>query len=571
MMRSSSLARREITRVLFVSVLAMSPLIFLGFKSVFGPRVAPAVATLPPTIARLALKNNNYLSSKATLSPDGRWIARMEIAPSELAATLSPQALSPTADEIVIRAARGGQEVFRTTIAGQFKDWIPDTNNFIAQDGFDISIFAPSTRKPGAPLPADPWVATPLAFPTDGDPAGQTIGSYGSITTLDRSPITLSSDGRYAVKSSWSRGDIYWSVADLTTGKIAPRVKAGRWLDYDPQVGGSSSDITVAIAPANSQGALPLVAVLQKGIRTTPIPTPSPTHTPAQRRFLKEEVEENIKMMNGVTNGAPQPSNYKFLRSLEDFERLRQLQTLKGRLFPLTPEQIRRSTHPQLSDSQAFQIECFDLNKGKRLWTRWVHCFPFTPQIQFSPDGAALIAWSTTRIVPSGSSDSFELDDTGIDFFDPRTGKRRAGFRLYEEDFSIPNHDQAFFHQETTQNGQIHSILTFRDSRQLREKVPSRRFPKQLVEESRRIPVLRFFDTTLAREVGHLDVETRRFDRNFSSDIKHFSTDDPGNFWLFGSGDYQLLSRSQLGREFISPLPMPTRAIALGFMRGEEA
>jgi hypothetical protein len=74
--------------------------------------------------------------------------------------------------------------------------------------------------------------------------------------------------------------------------------------------------------------------------------------------------------------------------------------------------------------------------------------------------------------------------------------------------------------------------------------------------QSSEIPVLRFFDTTTAREIGHLDVNLQRFPSNF--EVEPFSSDDSGQFWLLSRGDYVPFSRAQLGTEKAVPLPKPT-------------
>lgn len=572
--------RREIALIAAVSALALAPLLFLGLKSAFGPRAVTIVNAIPtpaPLLAALKSGSNGYFNSKAWLSPDGRWIARMEYA-SVPTAGATPAPRSQSIDELVIRSAVGGREVFRDSLSGRFVGWIPRSSSFIAQDGFDLSIFSPTPRKPGAPPPAALWSATVLSFPTDGDPVADQYGSPGLSKNLERSPINISPDGRYAVKSSWSKGDIYWRVADLSTGKIAAPIKAGRWLSYDPNVGGAANGISASIAPANSSraGALPLVAVLQEDIiaalaqatptpRPTPIPTATPTPSPAQTEFLtrsqayENETQVLVEKVLGIDGAPPEVSDEAEIARIEAEvkRRTRTIDAERERLFPApspTPAPPRKI--PKVEDAKPFRIECFDLNTGKKLWSQPVYAFPFQPQAQFSPDGASLVAWNTTRLINDRNRNpNPSLDDTGIDFFDPISGKKRAAFRLYEEDFSIPNPEQAIFTGQIAPNGSLRSFVAFPDSHMVRETVPDARSLGRTVRQFRKVPTLRFFDTTLAREAGHIDIDTTRLG---NIELKNFTASDAGDLWLFGRSDFTMAPRSQLGSEFASPLPKPT-------------
>lgn len=549
-----SQARREIALISIVSVLALAPLLFLGFKSVFGPRPAKSFRPLKPSIARLSRDTDGYLSSESVLSPDGRWIASMEVSASEVAAQRSPKSLSPNPNELVIRSASNGHEVFRALAVGQFVGWIPQSIGFVAQNGFDINVFSPATRKPGTPVPAEPWSATLVSLPQGSDSTYSTTGAGGATTlTLENSAIAFSPDFRFAVKASWNGGDVHWIVADLTTGKISAPIKAGRWLNYKPEER-ESRNISIRVAPANlASGAWPRVALVQttrpdsyyKLPHPTATPLPTPVLSPEQARFMKDEAR------NGPREAAALKDLDKKMRSSADIKEARRwMAEIDHRLYAYASKQrrlfpqglYRQTTFPKLEDAKPFQIECFDLKTRKKLWTVPVRNVSDEPKAEFSPDGAALVVWNTANIV-KGGDDYLSLKNTGIDFFATSTGKKRAHFRLFEETFWPANPHETLFYREATANGPVHSIFMTRDKRRTEKDI---------------IPVLRFFDTTTASEIGHLDMDVTRYDINFKHSLTDFSTDDNGLLWIFGGNGYEFLPRSRLGREFSTPLPQPT-------------
>ena len=201
-------ARREIALISIISALALAPILFLGLKSVFGPRPVAPSSSINPTIARLSRGTDGYLSSESVLSPDGRWIACMEVSASEIAAHRPPGSLTPTANELVIRSASNNREVFRAFAVGQFVGWIPQSIGFVTQNGFDINVFSPATRKPGTPVPTEPWSARLVSLPQGSDSTYSTTGAGGATTlTLENSAIAFSPDFRFAVKPAPTTAD----------------------------------------------------------------------------------------------------------------------------------------------------------------------------------------------------------------------------------------------------------------------------------------------------------------------------------------------------------------------------
>lgn len=551
----ASPARREIALILVISLLALAPLLFLGFKSVFGPRPTPTTAMVKPVLNAMTRGKGGSLTSNAFLSPDGRWIARMELSPSKIGVPDPPGAITAQANDLVIRSARSGQEAFRAFVAGGFVSWVPQSLNFVAQTGLDITLFSPATRKPGASPPLEPWVATPLSFPGNHHNGGFSSRSGSASVGFITGAVAFSPDGRFAVQAAWGNGEVEWQVADLTTGKIAAPVKIGRWLGFDPQGKGRSGHVSISVAPASlASRALPVVAFLQEVVNPQAVPTPRPTWTPAQHRFTERyqrEMEEDFRRMEKMMADPRGRRNFA-LTWRERFARRRILEAERSRLFPLSPQEQRRRNQPRLSDAKLFQVECFDIGKRQKIWSAPLRSRTFAPHHKFSPDGAALVVWNTTRLTGDKYNRRPYLKDSGIELFAAATGKHRARFRLYEKDFSSPELDQAVFYRQAMTTGSFHSILTLLDSRNIALKA------SRSGARTRTVPILRFFDTSTAREVGYLDIDAPRLDREFQNRIAHFSTDDNGFSWLFGEGDSVLFSRSQLGRESFAPLPHPT-------------
>lgn len=521
----------------------------------------------------MTLGPNSSLPTAATLSPDGRWIARMELTASELGVTVAPNALTPIADELVIRASVNGKEVFRALAAGQFVGWIPSSSAFISQNGNDISVFSPSVRKPGAPPPVEPWTATPLSFSEDTGGVSSSMGANGStVLELQTGAIAFSPDFRFAVKGSWAKGEVWWEVADLTTGKIAPPVKAGRWLDYNPRIGGFSSDIEFCVAPASlASGAKPVVALVQASVvrprvipTPTPIPTlaPTPTPSPAQTQFLKKaareeaEIQTLVESVLGVDGEEPTVSDESEIARIEVEvkRRNRVLATERKRLFPQKNLVTAPPTQsPVRTQGKPFQIECFDLNAGKRLWISSLKTEIFEPETAFSPDGSALVAWGTS--VTKNGQGYVRGDNSGFEIRAAKTGQLRARHHLLNEDFGIPNAGNIAFYSDlgTMGTATALSILVVKDS----STVPAQS-PDKKNNWPQRATVLRFFDAAKAREIGHSVVDSKWESNAFISRIDNVTCNQTGDLWLFGGGDYALATRGELGQEFLKPMPTPT-------------
>ena len=152
--------RREFAFVGGITLLALVPVFFLWRKSVVGQtHQLPGLTAsgLTPVVARMTPGK----TSQAIISPDGRWLARMEV-PAQ--GTPSPPNTSVRADELVIRSTHNGQEIFRATAVGWFVGWIPGSVAFVAIQGDSINVFAPTVRTPNGTSPKQPWTQKTISF-----------------------------------------------------------------------------------------------------------------------------------------------------------------------------------------------------------------------------------------------------------------------------------------------------------------------------------------------------------------------------------------------------------------------
>ena len=584
----SSKSRRDLLFVTGATLLALVPLGYLWRKSTLSPRVqfaaAPTKPTLKPFLPRLATGENSSISSDATLSPDGRFIARMEPPISEIWVEGATPKSPALADELVIRSSTSGKELFREKPLGSFVGWLATPGVFAIENGDDLEIFSPATRKPGAPRPIQFWTSKTISFSEDEGGISESWSVGGPRTeaslTLQAGVIRISPDGRFAVKASWGGGDIWWQVADLRTGTMAPLVKAGRYLPYDPKVGGFKEGLTISIAPVSlARGALPLVCVSQttdfvSRTAPTPVPTPTPrpiptpTSSPAQAEFSvraareEAEIQALVESVLGVDGADPVVTDEAEVARVEAAvkKRNRALEAERERMFPALKQARLNAQKPPaphvatLADGKRFQIECFDLNRARRVWTTSVYGDIFAPQSQFSPDGSAFVVWGTAVIEKEGRGAS--LADSGLQFLDPQTGRLRGAAQLWDEDFELLSDDNINFHGGAGINssGVPTSILVIKDSLE----TGGQKTADGTLTPWREVPALRFFDMSVARETGHLKLDSKIFDPNFLNEIETVAPDGSGQVWLLGRRDYWLLSRAQLGREFASPLPKPT-------------
>ena len=567
--------RRELIFVTLVSALALVPLGLIWRKSLVSrpPVVQSKVADWTPVITGDATGGT---TDSAALSPNVKFIARMELSPSEVGITPAPNALSTIADELVIRSAGNGKELFRSATSGQFVSWIAGTSAFIALSGNDVTLFTPATRAPGAAAPTQPWSETPISFGDGGGGISQESGANGStIQFLQGGMVAFSPGGRYAVKAAWSRqgDDIIWQAADLMKSKISPIIKAGH--DFgETDSNKVPANFRICVAPATlATGAWPLVVLVQSNkpnaaATPTPLPTtrpaPTPTFTPQQNAFVDKEAREiaeiqvlvdSVLGVDGADAAVTDEAEVAHIEA-EVKRRNQQLRKERALLFP-RPRPMPTSTTESESRTQGqpFGIECFDLSQHSRLWSAQVEMKSdsFAPESAFSPDGRALVVWGLAQI--NGTGKSAYTNDTGLEIRDPLSGAVRARPRLmgFGKYFNMPNQSQIQFY-ETPGAGSAPptSMMVLEDAFAPEEKSLNGK-PAFLIQDV----ALRFFDMASARETGHLRVKSELAKVGDSLVDSQFRCSQSGLWWLVGGGDFAVLRRSELGQETLSPFPTP--------------
>lgn len=551
--------RREFAFVAGVTLLALAPLAYLWRKSVLAQRKNAGIGVVFPTYPQV---QNAYAFGEATISPDGRFFARMESAASQMGGTLSRNSLSPVANQIVIHSTQNGQEIFRATSSGEFMSWTP-SSNFVARNGDDLNVFSLSQGSSGSSTPS--WKRRKLTFSPDPGGMSTSFGANGATQlSLQTGAIDLSPDGRFAVKGSWGKGTIVWQVADLKTNTVMAPVQAGRWLNYDPKVSAFSNNISITVAPAHlASGTRPVVAVLQTTrIRrlslptptSTPFPTPRPTPTfsPAQLQFNTKEAQEEAKIQKlvdsvlGVDGSDPEVTDEAEVKRIEAEVKRRNhaLAAQRQKFFPSpTPSpQIRAA---QWALTEPFQVETFDLSTGKRLWSASLKANVFSPHIQFSPDGSTLVASRTA----AKSRRMDMLDGTGLEFRSARTGQLIGKADLFEERFGTPDHNrQVFYNPSSSGRKNPSAVLAIKDVSTETSHGKSNNFGRRTV--------FRLFDASTAREIAYLKLDPLQ--SSDQQDFQNFSTSQDGKQWLWGTRAVQVLSRDELGQEVPGPLPTPT-------------
>lgn len=566
--------RREFVLVGGITLLALLPLFFLWRKSVISqqlPAFEGGTSTLVPVVRRMQLGKNSSISMRAALSPDGRWLARMEVDASKLNVEPSPGS-SPDANELVIRSTANGKEVFRALGAGEFVGWMPSSVSFVSQSENIVNVFDPAVRKPGAPPPTQAWTQRTVPLPANTDPR---FGASGETNDFDlqTGAIVFSPDFRFVVKGFWGQGPITWYVVDLMTGKAFPPVRAGRWINFDPKVGGYSNNISIAVAGANAaMGPLPLVAVLQtlepSPESATPTPRPAPTLTPqptptysaVQSQFKAKEDKEQaaiqalVESVLGVDGAEPKVTDETEVARItaEVKQRNKALDAERARVFPQT---VMTPTPPPTvspwSMTAPFQVETFDLNTKKHLWTSPLRSEVFPPQMKFSPDGSALVIWGTTAWrLQNGDR---RVDGVGVEFHGARTGKMAGKSALYEGDFGIPDQNSVGFYSDTSAivNGTPRSVAVLVDSYQ-GIKMPNGKF-----EPYQQGTVFRFFNAVNGHETGYLKADMTKLTANMEG-FSTLSISQGGLFWMWGDSDIYIAKRQDLGQEHNGPLPSLT-------------
>jgi hypothetical protein len=243
----------------------------------------------------------------------------MELAPSQV----NSSSFSSDDAAVVIRASGSGRELFRETLAGRFVKWLPSSTEFVIQNGNDLHVFAPATRKPNAPAPTRAWTFKTISFGMAPDERSDSIGGYNpNEFEFLAGAIALSPDGRFAVKAVWDRGDIWWQSIDLQSGIISRFVKRGRGYALNPKSAAPKKASLSAWRPQSWRAAhfrlslcckppIPIPTLLHPRNSTkAPTPTPTPQLSPGQNAFLKRTAREDAeieKLRDRVAsvNGAP--------------------------------------------------------------------------------------------------------------------------------------------------------------------------------------------------------------------------------------------------------------------------
>lgn len=513
--------RRDWIWVGGATVLALLPLLVLWRKSVVsaspnamsGAALGGLSPVLPPVPAG---QPNSYFDITTKLSPDGRFLARMENPNGQ------PPATNASPSDVVIRTT-GGNEVFRASASQTDLRWVGSSLVALQSQNDFATIFSPASSGSGSgAAPAYNQMQRSV-------PSGQGDAFSGA------NRLVLAPDGSLMAQARKNNGALRWSVVDMVSGAtVANDVEAGTMSDND-----FSSDMAFGVAPLATKwpsGIVGPVVVVSRCLprpipspTPTPKPVPTPTISPAQTEFLKRERQEEARLQPlidsvlGENGEEPKETDPDRVAQIEAQVKARQhvLSVERKRLFPIKPTPTPTPVTLQ-GQTRVCRVECFDLGGGRSLWQTAVRVgMGGTPHPLFSPDGTRLVLPGVARLRQDGGSPS--VWDSGMEVFAPATGRILASWTFGTTNLLWGDSPPVYFLSSP---------------------------PRLTVLDTSRTTVLRFFDLASLQETSYASLR--------SGMPSQISPDASGSQWVaHQGGNTFLLALSTLGQEHPGPLPTP--------------